>query len=261
MDNGIYMSNLIVLDCESFDSALHSLALIFRCKPVLLRDFLSIPEIDINYEENPNLPMGFREYLYEVVVKHIGQPQMLDSVSWFHTTRIRNDAAFSEGILPLGVILPNLITMLADVLDDPDKEQFRAALDTHGISDSHYSNKTNNDMHWGPFAILVRDVAFQANKLGQHDYLGMPEIIEDICNGLSKNGGPDFIEQFRAKLKPAIVKFTSNKVVNDVLIATALCYVRSCILQKELDCNSVNCFNGENEAVPYSDIVGVEFVE
>lgn len=255
------MSNLIVLDCESFDSALQSLALIFRCTPVLLRDFLSNPKIDSYFEENLYLSMDFREYLYEVVLSNIGQPQVLDLVSWFHTTRIPKGTTFSDGILPLGAILPKLKIMLIDVLDDPEKEQFRTAIRTQGISNNHYSNKTNNDMHWGPFAILVRDVAFSTEKLNQHDYLGMPEIIEDICNGLHENDGPNWIELYRTKLKPAIVKFRSSKGMDDISIATALCYVRSCILQKELDCNSVYCFDGGNELVPYSDIVCVEFVE
>lgn len=36
-------------------------------------------------------------------------------------------------------------------------------------------------MHGGPYAILVREVAEHTKAVGQHDYLGMPEIIEDLC--------------------------------------------------------------------------------
>lgn len=255
------MNNLIVLDCGSFDSALQSLGSIFHCSPVLLRDFLSNTDIDRYFEQHSELPLSFKEYLYEVVLKNIGLPKILDLIYWFHMTRISENTTFTEGILPLGDILPKLKTMLVDVIDDNlAQEQLRTALKHQGIEDFHFGNKINNAMHWGPYAILVRDVAFQANKLGQHDYLGMPEIIEDICNGLRKTCDYDLLEQFRAKLKPAIVKFSSSKVEDQACIATALCYVRSCILQQELDCNSVYCFNGENEPVPHSDIVCIEFI-
>ena len=53
----------------------------------------------------------------------------------------------------------------------------------NGVSDFQYGFKTGDSLHWGPFAMLVRKVAFNASKVGNHDYLEVPEIIEDICNG------------------------------------------------------------------------------
>ena len=52
-----------------------------------------------------------------------------------------------------------------------------------GIKNYHYQLKTPDPFHWGPFAMLVRDVAFNAKAIGNHDYLWLPEIIEDIFNG------------------------------------------------------------------------------
>ena len=257
----ICMNNLITLDCGSFDSALNSLVSIFGCTPELLREFLSNSEIDQYFENNPQLNVCFKEYIYEIVLEHIGEPQMPDLVTWFHTTRVPAITNFEEGILPLSKILPKLKTMLIDLIDDDLlKEQFSKALVENEINDFHYSNKTNNMMHWGPYAILVRNVAFQAKELGQHDYLDMPEIIEDICNGFKNISGIDLFEQFRGKLKPAIVKFTSINETEEDCIATALCYVRSSIMQGKVDQNCVYCFNGNNKPIPYLDIVCVEFV-
>lgn len=38
---------------------------------------------------------------------------------------------------------------------------------------------------WGPYAMLVREVAALSKEVGNHDYLDAPEIIEDICHVLT----------------------------------------------------------------------------
>lgn len=186
----------------------------------------------------------------------------LNAVCWFHTTRILPGTTFSEGILPLDAALPSLQERLIEAVDDVHvRAQLQSVLHSGGVVDHHYINKTQNSMHWGPYAILVKEVAFHAEKLGQHDYLGMPEIIEDICNGFQKISGINLMPEFSAKLKPAIIKFVHANNHDDSCIATALCYVYSRI-QKGAPCaNSVTCFDGENNPVPPQQILKVEIVD
>jgi hypothetical protein len=47
----------------------------------------------------------------------------------------------------------------------------------------NFKEEGPDDIHGGPFGFLVREVAFHSPSLSTHDYLGMPETIEDICHG------------------------------------------------------------------------------
>lgn len=204
----------------------------------------------------------FRDYLYTVAESHLGFPLPLDAACWFHMTRVLPGTTFSEGILPLAAALPSLKERLIEAVDDHSlKAQLRHALHVSGISDHHYVNKTQNSIHWGPYAILVRDAASCAADLSQHDYLAMPEIIEDICNGFNDPIREELLAVFGAKLRPAVVKFTAPVDQDQEYIATALCYVHSMIQGGKLDTNSVICFDGENAPVLPHHILKVEFVD
>lgn len=256
------MKEELVLDCESFDAALQSLAQVFNCNPAVLRQFLANPEIGAYYEANCDTLPDFREYLYLVVEKHFGPASPLDAVCWFHTTRVAPGTSFSEGILPLGAVLPQLKVTLIEIAEDIEvKQNLRAMLAADSVADHHYQNKTTDELHWGPYAILVRDVAFCASRLSQHDYLGMPEIIEDICNGASQPLSSKLTTLFERRLKPTIVKFKNVFNDDERCISTALCYVSACIHDGKPDGNSVYCFDGENVPVSPANILKVEHVE
>lgn len=256
------MTSKIVLDCETFETALNSLACIFQTMPDNLHSLLSVKKIATHFETHWRELPDFGEYLSAIVEEHLGSPLFLDEVCWFHTTRILPGTTFSEGILPLGAALPSLKERLIQVVDDVHvREQLRSALDLGGIADSLYSEKTQHLVHWGPYGILVKEVAFHAAELGQHDYLGMPEIIEDICNGFQKTSGHDLMSEYRAKLKPAIIKFVDTNNNDESCIAAALCYVYSRIQTGAPCANSVSCFDGENNPVPPQHILKVEIVE
>jgi hypothetical protein len=256
------MTSKLVLDCESFETAVDSLTRIFQTTPDSLKALLSAKEIGTHYETHWQELPDFKDYIYSVVEQHFGSPLALDSVCWFHTTRILPGTSFAEGILPLDAALPSLKAMLIEAVDDVRvKGQLERALTSGGVANHHYANKTQNSLHWGPYGILVREVAFCANELSQHDYLGMPEIIEDICDGFEVTSGVALIDIFSAKLKPAIVKFTSVVDYAEAYVSTALCYVHSTIQEGKLDTNSVICFDGENNPVPPHDILKVEIVD
>lgn len=255
------MTVKLVLDCESFSTALATLAQIFQTTREDLTTLLSSKQIGIHYETHWRELPEFSAYIYAVAERHFGSPLTLDAVCWFHTTRVLPGTTFSEGILPLDAALPSLKERLIQAVDNASvSEKLRYAFHSGGVGDHHYATKTQNSMHWGPYAILVRDVALCATKLSQHDYLAMPEIIEDICNGFENPMREALEAVFRAKLRPAIVKFTSIVDRDEPYVATALCYVHSMIQAGNLDTNSVICFDGKNKVVPPQDILKVEIV-
>lgn len=256
------MTAKLVLDCESFDTALVSLSKIFQTTPENLKILFSAKEIGAHYEIHWRELPEFRSYIYAIAEQHFGSPLLLDAICWFHTTRVLPGTTFSEGILPLDAALPSLKERLLEAVEDAGvKAQLHHALYSGCVGDHHYANKTQNSMHWGPYAILVRDVASCATNLWQHDYLAMPEIIEDICNGFDGLVRNALLAIFSEKLRPATVKFTALVDRDEPYIATALCYVHSMIQDGKLDTNSVICFDGKNNPVPPQDILKVEFVD
>ncbi|MFM0034002.1 hypothetical protein [Paraburkholderia strydomiana] len=253
-----------LLDCESLGSALDSLARLFNCTCARLERFLADPSLQATYVENFSTLPSFDDYLYEEVVRHFGTPAMPARVCWFHCTRITAGTNFSEGILPLGAALPRLKELLLDIVQEPkSRELVRQVLNNNGGYAFHFREKTSNDVHAGPYAILVRDVAFHAKALGQHDYLCIPEIIEDLCSEVKALANIDLTEHYRAALRPAIVKFTSAVMSSARRhIATALCYVWAGVHNNGMpDGNSVWCFDGENVTVPARDILEIQYLK
>jgi hypothetical protein len=147
-------------------------------------------------------------------------------------------------------------------LDDTDmKREAAAAFERKGGFGVHFGMKVANALHWGPYAILVREVADHARDLGQHDYLGMPEIIEDLCEDVRLASGLELLPVFEQRWKPALVKFTWPAGESaDYAVAIALCYLRDVSLQNRPGCGAVWCFDGGNTPVPAERILAVEWV-
>jgi len=121
-----------------------------------------------------------------------------------------------------------------------------------------YHMKARDSMHWGPHAILIRDHALIPEKIGDHAYLEVPEIVEDICICLSEQHNFDLLEAFMRTTKPAIVKF-SDQPRSDCL-ATAVYHLYNAFRGYGCcrECNT--CFDGEGVPVPKERILNVEFL-
>ncbi len=119
----------------------------------------------------------YPEYVYNYVVKELGEPNSLDGVCWFHCTRTVMSNKFTEGILPLGESINRVWSMMLDIVKKSHLHQQLATMKKHGVNDSQYTSKTENSTDWGPYGILIKEVAFYTQELSQHDYLELPEII------------------------------------------------------------------------------------
>jgi hypothetical protein len=257
------VTDLVMLDCESFDSTVSSLTNLFQCPAERLLSFLSQPSIGLQYNANceeDSLP-EFPEYLHQLVANEFGPARKLDRVCWFHASRVMPGTTFENGILPLNTALPPLKETLIQAVDDENiRQQLHAVLMDDAIQNSQYQLKTKDSAHWGPFGILVRETAFQPRQVGQHDYLGMPEIIEDICNGFETSTGVALLEIYKAKLVPAFVKFSSTENSPGYPIAAAIGYVHSIIHERAPTRTALAYFNAKGQSVPYRDILKVEYL-
>lgn len=251
-----------LLDCGSGDSAIQGLSSAFQCGPGDLAIFLKSIDLEAIYQARwQELDIPSEEYLSREVIAQFGTPRNPTSVCWFHLTRTTRCNDFSQGLIPLGEALGLLWKSLIELAPDPQVKRNLLDLKNSGVNNSLYNLKSPDKFHWGPYAILIREVAFHAHSLHQHDYLAMPEIIEDICNGYESAYGMSIIDIYKSALLPCIVKFRSDCSYPKDCIKAALCYVRTYVRGERPDGGAVICFDGKGRQIPVSSIMSVEHVE
>jgi len=130
-----------------------------------------------------------------------------------------------------------------------------------GISNYHYKLKVPNPLLWGPFAMLVRDVAFSPEKMANHDYLRLPEIIEDICNDYLDRYQVSIHQDIIDALVPCIVKFVVHENSGVWCIAPAIYYVYRGIRGKSVCLDANTCFDGRGNLIPRTNILQIDYIE
>ncbi|MCP2092019.1 UNVERIFIED_ORG: hypothetical protein J2Y81_008125 [Paraburkholderia sediminicola] len=250
------------LDCETRLSAEASLLETFGCSSQDLQCFLTDPGHEAFFDEHWKSLPEYDLFLYERACAALGNPRLPTELCWFHCTRVPAGTTFDAGILPLGQVLPLLKDTLLNLIEDTAaKREIDQAFAREGGLGFHFGNKLGDPLHWGPYAILVREVASCANDLGQHDYLAMPEIIEDLCEEVELASGLDLLPVFQERLRPAVVKFVAPAGNSaEFAVRVALRYLQSSFREGTPGHGSVWCFDGENTAVPPEQVLKVEFV-
>lgn len=107
------------------------------------------------------------------------------------------------------------------------------------------------------FAFQVRELAIQKVK-GFHDYLELPEIIEDILDDYLKCFGCRHHDHYIEVMVPKIVKFKSSLSVVDRTIENALAYAYTGVRGEKPDMMSAGFISTEGEIVPQSAILNIE---
>lgn len=251
------------LDCESKELVFKSLCDGFACSPKRLEKVLLKLDLNKIYEENWNV-VDFPpadKYLYDYIVKNLGNHKPLKMVNWFHLTRTAKRNEFKDGIFPLGGILERIWNTLINIHPDTTVKGNLIFLKNNGVPNSHYLFKYNKQINWGPFAVLIKETAFNPKDIGQHDYLKMPEIIEDICNSYKEKFDRSIKEDYELFLVPKIVKFRSDKRVDTGCVKTALCYAYEVLRGISLSSNCVTCFNGRGLKIEPEAIISVTPIE
>jgi hypothetical protein len=108
--------------------------------------------------------------------------------------------------------------------------------------------------------MLVKEVAFHAHSIANHDYLQLPEIIEDICDYYLEKYGVSIHSDIESVLVPCIIKFRA-KAKNDIGIRPAIYYVYRCIRGEPVSQDANTCFDAKGRIIPPGDILKIEYLE
>src|SRR5712664_89560 len=96
---------MVVLDCESRESALASITAIYEVRPTALDAFLRA--LDLNARCSKTRPSHSPERELRLLLESaLGcEAAAIDRVCWFHLTRAHPKSDFSDGIQPLSAAL------------------------------------------------------------------------------------------------------------------------------------------------------------
>ncbi len=251
---------MTAIDCESRESTLHSLAAIYEVEEEKkIDDFLRSLDIDRHYAEN-HPPCTADKEVLRLFEQAFNGPRVLPTkIYWFHLTRVLPSANFEDGIKPLSEALDGVWGTILSVFNETSHEEGLKALRSRGTGDDRYGVKLSSQVHGGPFAMLVRESAFRSEEMWSHDYLSLPEIMNDICDAYHHAYKVRIDEQLRAALVPCVVKFWSNKQISGTIPA-AMYYLYCTAHGRGLTIDANTCYDGGNEWVPPEQLVGIEFL-
>lgn len=252
----------LCLDCGSFHSAVESsAALLGTTGTELLKQLNAFDCESVSTADRCKHP--YDDLLKKTLRGERSELPAPPVIYWFHATRVAPDTRFEDGIQPLSQVLDRVwafLGCLASAWSTPTEWlAFRNGM--RGQFADQYARKVASRFNQGPFAFLVRDALLLRDQMGaNHDFLGIPEIVEDICLCYEMMFGHCLRARFSEATKPCIVKFKSTGPRPDAL-AAALMYVHRKAKGQELERSCNTCYSGEGVAVPPGDIVQVEWPE
>lgn len=256
------MGNGKVLDCESIESTYNSLEDILGVRKELIEGIFNSLDIDDLCRKNPYISPD--DLILSAIRKYVHKNITVNSTCWFHITRTHITNRFQEGILPLGaqlnLIWDYLFTLLDGYLSRKEWDDFRTNIGSNNANHFAYMYliKINNPLHYGPYAFLIRDMAFA--NVGNRDYFKGAEIIEDISNYFTEIYDFDLISKFTSDTKPCVVKFIKDGG-SDGYLSIIVHYLYRIYRQLELAQTCNTCFDGKGVAVPKCKILKIEFPE
>jgi hypothetical protein len=252
--------NMIVLDCESTNSIYSSLEAISGAKREAIESFLKTIDLESLYNSSSPPQYPSNDFLLNAFARTLRSDLSYDATCWFHLTRTDETITFEEGILPLGPNLESILNWLYRLFKGEIPEHqwsaFRTELPRRGSY--IYQAKTEKQFYWGPYAILIRDLAFKPQEVGNHDYLSGSEIIEDICYCFQEIFNVDLLALFRKKTKPCIVKFVDYHH-NAKYVRAALWHLHKIAWQEKCTDYCNDCFDGRGAPIPKDQILKIEF--
>lgn len=260
------MSRLTYLDCENIVTIYNSLYTILGIDRNKIEFHLQ--QLDIENDNRYDTKYGgdLERWILGTLEEEVSIKINLSGVYWFHLTRVPSSTTFEKGILPLGQSLERIWSFLYSLVHNQKSpsewQRFRQKVETERLSHDAglYQLKAKHPDQWGPFAILVRDIAFVASEVGNHDYLYVPETVEDICRCFQQEYHFDLLQLFQANTKPCIVKFWTPQVKHSY-IGTALYYLYSVLHKQELSIYCNACFDGRGESIKPNQIEKVDFLD
>ncbi|HHP5750862.1 TPA: hypothetical protein ACSC98_003158 [Escherichia coli] len=252
---------MFTLDCSTRSQALLSLSSGFGCSVMELKKVLLSLDLEQIYETDHSIMIDSRQYLREYVCRELGIPGEFTTAYWFHGTRTSADNTFENGLLALNQTESLVMDMLVNLAPDAEVKEKLQAWNFHaGVPDHLFRTRTRDKMHWGPYGHLVREVHLHARKLWQHDYVRLPELVEDVCNAYKKKYGQDLTGHYLEVLKPCIVCFWADIDYEKGALEAALSYAYTSVRELPPDSGAVFGIDRHGKSVSVDEIVNVEFI-
>lgn len=250
-----------VLDCNSAESTLSSLAKGFECSLDQISEVLLSLDLDSIYDQNYEaIIVCTQKYLYNHVVSELGMHKDLDEVYWFHGTRTLESNEFQNGLDHLGTSLEKVWDIV--LLNAPHDQACKNLLNIKngGSFYSLYLQRLWIQGLRGPHGFLVREQFFYAESLEIHDYLAMPELIADICKEYLHLYDVSLYDHYSNCLIPKLIKFKGSCSNYSKCVGAALGYCYNHVRNLEPNRLSKASFSGSGVKIEFKDIVTVENV-
>ncbi|MGK2699058.1 hypothetical protein [Serratia surfactantfaciens] len=252
---------MLILDCSSRSQALNTLSAGFGCSPEKLKKVLLSLDLEHIYETDHSIMVDANQYLKDYVSAELGEPGPFSRAFWFHGTRTFAGNTFPGGLLALNHSKSLAVKMLVDLAPDESvRKHLRQWFETEGVPDALFQLRTGDSLHWGPYGHLVRELHFHASKNGLHNYLRLPELVEDVCNAYLDKYGQDLTPHYLCVLHPCIVWFQEDIVYEKGALETALAYAYTSVRSLPPDTNATLGIDCEGKSVSNSAIAKIEFL-
>lgn len=254
---------MIELNCSSLESAQRSVAALLDIDSSDLRRRLAsfhYEDVDSSIRRLGPYEHLLVEQALELSPDSLPQP---DSVVWFHGTRVPPDTTFQDGLLPLSKVIERVWDLLgrlaAEMATIAQWREFRESME--GNAAQQYFRKIGHRDNEGPFGFLVRENLTAIDHDGAlHDFLSVPELVEDICAAYQEMYGLPLLNRFRDATTPCIVSFrTGARPADDVL--AAITYLHCQLRHVELRETCQTGYSANGETIPFANIVDVEWFE
>lgn len=250
------MSKVIILDCECFDSILDSLSNIFNTDKSEILSYFNDVSLNEVWEKSLKERYAF-EYLFEDFKQKFKiHKSIIIKAYWFHNTRVLKGNDFIEGILPLEKAIIKIEEIIEKVIQNLDKS-FKIENLNNSTATIH---KLNSDYDQGPWGFLIKEFAFE-NANGIHDYLNVPELVEDILRFRYPKEYDFILNEYQKITTKCIVKFKSDRAFHPDTLAYVINYLYHKINNLEMNYQCNTNISNFRKTIPYCNILEINYYQ
>lgn len=255
-----------IIDCESAESAYRSLENITG---------LDIKRINSIFDKFEQRDLHFEDDSDPLIdeIKEQSNAISVDEVCGFHITRVPAGTTFEDGLLPSHMVLAKFWEILYSVVEhDISYDEFNRFKGLFSLTDDEFNrhpqrsaiglvrDKMSNPVLCGPCGMVIREVAFQPEKVGYRDFFTIPEFVSDICRVFDHEYNLDLTGRYQNIFRRCIVKYKSRQhpqTYFDILLAYAFYKYKG----YELDGTLQGTLENGGIVVGPEDILNIEWVD
>jgi hypothetical protein len=261
------VTDALMLDCETYDSSAVSLAAILGVGRDRLESWMRGFDLAEHLAGASPAQCDYAGLLLRSLETELGVGRLpgWSGTCYFHFTRALDPSRFRRGILPLcGVLVDEVWASLYSLVRDEvslsrwDELRREVSADGEHPSARRYRTRTEKpETQGGPYALLVLEHSQCPGAVGSHDYLALPEVVQDLGEYCASRLGIDLCGRFQRAATPCVVKFRTDEASGDALEAAAA-YVCETARGWPPSRNAVCAYTNRGRAVIASDVKWVE---